>query len=342
MSRNLYYCCDGRHLYTFGVFAAFYAKEIGSALRIIPYQKIDQIESFPPGAYIFTDFDRLTPRARARLGKVVDDFEAGGWLVLNHPSRARGRFDLLRTLHAEGLNNFNVYRLAGWREAKRFPVFIRAEGGHGNVLTKLLPTSLALQDEVERLTREGAASPDLMIVEFGNARGADGKFRKYSAYRVGNEIYAQHCFSSREWWIKYADNEFGEAEYEEHLNYVAENPHRDQLKKIFDLARIDYGRIDYCVVNDAIQTFEINTNPTVLQITAARQGDMSSYARLHEDALKALLERVPQTPALANRLFNGRSPRHADEMGTEWIEFTKATWPDAAPSAVAPSQQTSL
>lgn len=342
MSRNLYYCCDGRHVYAFGIFAAFYTKDIGPALRIIPYQMLDRIESFQPGAYIFTDFDRLTRLARDRLSRLVDDFETNGWLVLNHPSRVRGRFNLLRALHASGLNKFNVYRLANWREARRFPVFIRAERGHDRPLTGLLPTSLALQHEVERLTHEGVASRDLMIVEFGNVRSADGKFRKYSAYRVGEEIYGQHCFSSRNWWIKYAGNEFGEAEYNEHLKYVAENPHRDQLKQIFDLASIDYGRIDYCVVNDVVQTFEINTNPTVLQATASRQGDMSFYAKLHEDALKALLERVPQTLDLANRLFARGPGQPADEMGAQWVGFAKANWPEAAPSADLPLQQGGL
>jgi hypothetical protein len=336
--RHIYYCCDGRHVYALGVFAAFYAKDIGPALRILPYQKIHRFETFPPGAYIFTDFDRLSQASRERLGQQVDDFEANGWLVLNHPERSMGRFDLLRALYENGLNAFNVYRLADWREARRFPMFIRKERGHDQLLPDLLPDAHALEREIGKLKAEEAIASELMIVEFGNVPDADGRFRKYSAYRVGNEIYGQHCFSARNWWIKYAGNDFGQEQYDEHLRYVAENPHRDQLRHIFDVAGIDYGRIDYCVVDGGVQTFEINTNPTVLQVAAAQDGDMSDYVRLHEDALKVLLDRVPPTKDLPNRMFDGGPPLLADEVGIERIEFTRRTWPHAAPPVAASSE----
>ena len=338
VSRRIFYFCDNRHIYTFGIFAAFYAREIAPALRLVPYQALGRIRTFPAGAYIFTDFDRLETGELGRLAQLVDDFEGRGRLVLNHPSRSLGRFDLLRALHTQGLNVFNVYRLAEWHLAKRFPVFIRAEKGHRRPFTGLLPDASALQREAEALWNRGDAVSDLMIVEFGNARGVDGKFRKYSAYRVGNEIYGQHCFANRHWWIKYSGNDFGETGREEHLRYVAENPHRAQLERIFELASIEYGRIDYCVVNGAVQTFEINTNPTVLQVTSARRGDMSPYARLHEDALTALLERVPDTGPLINPMFKGGPVAIADRVGVNVIEYVKKKWPQAAPSAPIPSE----
>ena len=34
--------------------------------------------------------------------------------------------------------------------------------------------------------------------------------------------------------------------------------------KIYQLANLDYGRIDYAVVNGKIQTWEINDNPQLL------------------------------------------------------------------------------
>ncbi len=50
----------------------------------------------------------------------------------------------------------------------------------------------------------------------------------------------------------------------EELDYVRSNPHAEELREIFELARIDYGRIDYSVVDGCIQVWEINTNPMIL------------------------------------------------------------------------------
>ncbi len=331
VSRRLYYLCARPHVYAFGVFAAFYAKELAPSLRILPYRTLYRIRTFPPGVYIFTDFDRLDSAQREQLAQLVDALEGSGMLVLNHPSRALGRFDLLRRLHTEGLNAFNVYRLADWRRARRFPAFIRAESGHERPLTDLLAGPSALGRQAEALMAEREDVSDLMIVEFGNARGADGRFRKYSAYRIGNEIYGQHCFSSGDWWIKFAGSDFKEHGFEEHLKYVADNPHRAQLARIFEVAGIDYGRIDYCVVEGKVQTFEINTNPTVLQIDSWKLIDMSPYARLHEDALGKLLEHAPETPAIMNPLFKGGPEILAGNHGIEVIDSVRTTWPQAAP-----------
>jgi hypothetical protein len=43
--------------------------------------------------------------------------------------------------------------------------------------------------------------------------------------------------------------------------YVATNPHAAELARIFALARVDYGRVDYGLLENRIQVWEINTNP---------------------------------------------------------------------------------
>ena len=46
---------------------------------------------------------------------------------------------------------------------------------------------------------------------------------------------------------------------------VAESLHGSfALLGFFALANIDYGRIDYGIVDGQVQTFEINNNPSVL------------------------------------------------------------------------------
>jgi hypothetical protein len=45
--------------------------------------------------------------------------------------------------------------------------------------------------------------------------------------------------------------------------YLQAHPHEAELRKIFDLANIEYGRIDYSLLNGKIQVWEINTNPNI-------------------------------------------------------------------------------
>jgi hypothetical protein len=63
----------------------------------------------------------------------------------------------------------------------------------------------------------------------------------------------------------------GSANHADHQMTVADNPsyigipHREELRQIFDLAGITYGRIDYGLRAEKIQVWEINLNPTLIQ-----------------------------------------------------------------------------
>jgi hypothetical protein len=43
--------------------------------------------------------------------------------------------------------------------------------------------------------------------------------------------------------------------------YIETNPHREWLESVFDLAGVDYGRIDYSMAGGRPVVWEINTNP---------------------------------------------------------------------------------
>lgn len=308
MTGTIHYFCTARHSYTIGYYAAFYAGPVGSALRIIPYEAMERMASFEPGSFVFTDFDRLSGAELERLGPLVAAIETNGGRILNHPARAIGRYALLRMLHDRGVNAFNVYKLDEWEQVDRFPVFIRAEAGHDKPLTEPVEERGALQRAVEKLKQSGADTGDLMIAEFGNAPDADGKYRKYAAFKVGDHIYAQHCFASPGWWVKFTTAERGPERTAEHDRYVKENPHREGLEPIFAMANIDYGRADYCVVDGRVQIFEINTNPTVIQTPPGGEFDMTPYARLHDRALEGLLGMPSAGTAIPNPLLRTDKP----------------------------------
>jgi hypothetical protein len=205
---------------------------------------------------------------------------------------------LLKRLRTAGLNHFDVHRLGDRKAIRRFPVFVRWESQHELPLTGLIDSADALEVAIAGLPVHIRSDPDLMIVEYGATPSADGRFRKYSAYRVGPTIYPQHCFINESWYIKFSSTRFTDADRAESRAYVADNPHAAQIDRIFALAGIDYGRIDYGVVDGRIQTFEINNNPTVLARPPGwEDANYSRYAELHAQALRGIL-RSTSGPAL--------------------------------------------
>jgi hypothetical protein len=72
---------------------------------------------------------------------------------------------------------------------------------------------------------------------------------------------------STDWQVKEADL-LGEQFLRAELEYVETNPHEAEVREIFALARVDYGRIDYSFDADGrMQVWEINTNPTLVMPT---------------------------------------------------------------------------
>jgi len=312
-SAPIYYLCTRRHAYTIGVFLGYYDHELRDVLRIIPYEEISKLGGLASGTFIFTDFERLTPvqlQAASALHQSIAAQDPAA-LLLNNPASVLPRFELLKRLKAAGLNAFDVHRLDDRHRIQRFPVFVRWESRHDPPLTGLLDTGDALESAIAGLPPKIRHDPDLMIVEYGAAPSSDGRFRKYSAYKVGPTVYPQHCFINENWYIKFPSTRFTEADRAESRAYVAENPHASQIEHVFSLAGIDYGRIDYGIVEGRIQTFEINNNPTILSRPPGWEAtaNYSRYAEMHAQALRTIM-RPSSTPDLAI----GRGSGSADAL----------------------------
>jgi hypothetical protein len=191
--------------------------------------------------------------------------------VLNHPSRALRRYDLLRALHAAGVNRFNAYRLSDRGQA-RFPAFLRLDNAHTGSLTPLLNSRDEMENAVDGLP--GCVDRDHVIaVEYCHTGDASGTFRKYSFMRIGERMVARHVLFSHDWVDKHPDLVSPEHAAEEQ-QYLAANPHVAEIERVFRLANIEYGRMDYGLLEGAIQVWEINTNPIIMvppgQIAATR------------------------------------------------------------------------
>lgn len=211
--------------------------------------------------YVFTDMDRLRPRemqSAVELHRRLLE-HPHTLRILNHPTRSIDRFELLRTLRDRGINRFSVYRADKPVRPQSWPVIVREEGDHGR-LSPLIETP----EELERRLAAGRGGRERkVVIEFCPSADEQGIYRKYGAFVLGEKILARQIHFSRQWLVRFPDIRDPETVREE-LEYVRTNPHREQLREIFSLANVDYGRVDYSVVDGRIQVWEINTNPMIL------------------------------------------------------------------------------
>ncbi len=238
-------------------------EELLRRLRLLSYEEAFRLKALPVGSYIFTDLDRLNPEQTERAAILWDALRSSGHglKVLNHPVLSMRRFELLRQLRERGINDFDVCRLTD-RRPLRFPVFIRSENDHLGSLTALLHSPGELDAAIEKLAADGMNRDDKIIVEYRDVAEARGLYHRYGAYIVGARIFAGNLFFSRDWMVKRRQPEFAHGEFlAADDQYVATNPHEAMLRPIFALARIEYGRMDYAMMDGRIQVFEINTNP---------------------------------------------------------------------------------
>ena len=149
-------------------------------------------------------------------------------------------------------------------------VWTALEGVQGRERLFNNPATVALRhDLLERMHREG-----------------DNQFRSYRSHQVPSDIRYPV-------FVRPVDGEL----LGEERAYLSQNPHRPQLERIFRSADIDYGRIDYSLLQGRIQVWEINLNPTVLPAAGnARDARADVHARFGIE-LRAALMAVDDVPS---------------------------------------------
>src|SRR5205807_213866 len=144
----------------------------------------------------------------------------------------------------------------------RFPVFIRHIARHDGPLTRLLYTDSEVETAIAMLT-ELEQESDLLIVEFCDTSNADGVFRKYGSYVIGDRIVPRSIMFSDRWDVKKTRLHDAEKSREER-EFIETNPHQDWLREVFTLAGVQYGRADYAFCEGRPQVWEINTHPLIV------------------------------------------------------------------------------
>jgi len=302
----IFYLATEAHLYTTDVFLETLGRELAGRIRPLSYERAARMASLPAGSYIFADLDRLVPartRQAAALWRALRE-NRPGCRLLNDPIRCLRRYELLRRLHLAGINDFNAYRLTEGARSFRFPVFLRGEADHDGPLTPLLHSDDELQAAIEKLAAEGDSREDKLIIEFRDVSDGDGVYHRYGAIIIGTEILPGEAYFSRDWVVKGTSTDCHGADFRAaSRRYTETNPWAQAVRPIFEMAQIEYGRMDFAVTDGRVQVFEINTNPVLLlagdlddperRPTVARYAGNLVRAFRELDAVAASGRRIP-------------------------------------------------
>lgn len=256
----IHYLVRDRHAHTMRGFLKHWAPALRAHVTVLPYEHVFRSAELPSGVHVFADLERLRPSERRLASALADRILSAGSRVLNHPRHALTRHPLLCALHAAGINRFRSHRRIDPRRM-RWPVFLRTEREHDGALSPLLRGPSDLAWALLRLAKRPLAlRAGLLAVEFEDTRDAAGLYRKYSVLRVGDVLVPRHILVSRHWMLKVADVVDAATVAAEEA-FFRDVPERNALRRIFELAHVDYGRIDYTLHEGRLVVWEINTNP---------------------------------------------------------------------------------
>ena len=281
------------------------------AVKLMDYDALFKKSRLPFSTYIFTDMERLGFWDLELAGHLCAQLKNAGLKTLNNPARAKNRFTLLKALHAAGLNDFNVHRAEELPASIRFPVFLRKMQGHALPLSGLLDTRAELEQSIEAAIVAGIPATNQIAVEYAGEPVREGLYRKLAAFRIGEKIIPYLCGHDTDWYVKAGKKGIaGEELYREERDIIQTNPHAKHLRKVFDLAEIEFGRADYGFYNGRIQVFEINTNPLLKKISPHPSPLRHESMRVAWENITTTLREIDSGDGVALRLRKDKMYRY--------------------------------
>lgn len=265
----IYFLLDKTNSFTIRNYKSYRGRDISDRIGIILYEEIEMLNNLEATTIIFSDLDRLTHVQLQKVRMLAEKLEIKypELHILNDPRKVKRRYDLLRAMFSEGINSFNVYRLNENLDNITYPVFLREENNHTGSLTKLIFSEKELKRNMVAKRLLGYSGKDLLVVEYCNVYNKQGISNKYSAVNLNGRIVPRYFELSKGWMVK-SDDAFADVPVEkkvsEYWKFLTENPHKDILEKVFTIAGISYGRIDYSIKDtdgQKIEVWEINLNP---------------------------------------------------------------------------------
>ncbi len=136
------------------------------------YDRLLVAKRVPRATYIFTDLERLAPWELGGAGELFRALTEQGLRCLNDPARAKSRVELLRALHAAGINPFDVWRAEEDPKPTRFPVLLRNEDDHWRPLPDLIESQEELDRSLKYLRDKGVPLRGILVIALRRSRPA--------------------------------------------------------------------------------------------------------------------------------------------------------------------------
>jgi hypothetical protein len=263
----IYFVAPSQETWCMEAFLCQEGHEMAGRIGIITFEEIASRQAIPLGTYIFAAIDQLSPTEAEIAKKCCAALARANskTLILNRPEQVLCRYDLLSRCFELKRNTFRVTRASQFYQRHRFPVFIRNQRRHTGSISALLHTRAQLIRALAKAVVHGNLPRDLLIIEYRDTADAAGMFREYCASIVAGTILPQAVVHSRNWVTKWSARLIDSDKVREDMEYAQTNPHAAWLKETFDLAGVQYGRIDYGVKDGIPQVWEINTNPMIVR-----------------------------------------------------------------------------
>jgi glutamate/tyrosine decarboxylase-like PLP-dependent enzyme len=180
------------------------------------------------------------------------------------------------TLEREQLNSAGAQtRLA--EHGLEFPLLLRTPGLHGGEHFLRVESGAQLPSVLAELPGD-----QLTVIQYLDARSADGKTRKYRVMMIDGELYPLHVAISHNWKIHYFSADMADvpehraedAEFLSNMEGVLGPRVMQALKEIQNILRLDYGGIDFGLnPKGDLLLFEANATMAILPPGRERQWD---------------------------------------------------------------------
>ena len=178
------------------------------------------------------------------------------------------------------------------RRGFRFPLLLRAPGYHNGRHFVRVENADGIDAALAELPGD-----ELTAIQYLDARGADGKHRKYRVMMIGGWLYPLHLAISTNWKIHYvtadmaddAGHRAEESKFLQHMPEVLGPRAMAALADIQETLGLDYGGIDFGLSQTGdVLLFEANATMTVLAPGKDKRWDYRRAAiQRVEDAVRA-------------------------------------------------------
>lgn len=208
-------------------------------------------------------------------------------------------------LTREQLSSSQVDRiLAG--HGFRFPLLLRTPGSHTGLNFFHVDHPASLSETLAKLPGH-----DLIVMQFLDARGPDGKTRKYRVMMIDGQLYPLHCAISSHWKIHYFTAEMAEnpehrkedQTFLENMPAVIGPRAMSALTRIQETLDLDYAGIDFGLnAHGDLLLFEANATMVVNPPDSGDQWKYRwpAYEQIHAAVQRMFTERATSSLPVPN------------------------------------------